>query len=389
MALSTLLHTVGTGLVITLSAVYFTRIVGVSVGQLGLGMAVSAAAALGAGIPLGKLAECRDPKRMLVALLLCQGLAIVLHVEVTTFIGFLGVTCLLAFVNEGANAVRSTLIANAIPPERRVRARALLRTITNVGFAGGAVLAGVALSGTDPHVYRLFLVVSACFFGLAAGVMACVPSARGSNREGNTGAWTVLRDRPYLAVAVTNAFLQMYYSVFEIAVPLWIATRLNVPHSMISVLFILNTGVIVALQMPIGARFDRLAHAGRLCTAAGIGLAVACLLIALSPDLTDWQASALLVMAGLIYSLAEVLHTTGSWTAGFELAPEVAQGQYQGVFTTGGSLSQLLGPVFVSFVILSNGASGWLLAAASFGGAGLLMHAAIARATRAQRHHVP
>ena len=82
LALSTLVNTTGRGIYFTLSALYFTRIVGFSVVQVGLALSIAAGVALFAGLPLGHLADrlgpatCRSPDRdhhgAVAALLLVQ-----------------------------------------------------------------------------------------------------------------------------------------------------------------------------------------------------------------------------------------------------------------------------------------------------------------------------
>jgi len=56
MALATLVNTTGNGIFFTLSALYFTPIVGFSVVEVGTGLSIAAGVAIFAGVPLGHLA---------------------------------------------------------------------------------------------------------------------------------------------------------------------------------------------------------------------------------------------------------------------------------------------------------------------------------------------
>src|SRR4051812_32554518 len=69
LALVTLVNTTGNGIFFTLSALYFTRIVGLSVAQVGVGLGIAAFAGLFGGIPLGHLADRRGPREVMAVLL--------------------------------------------------------------------------------------------------------------------------------------------------------------------------------------------------------------------------------------------------------------------------------------------------------------------------------
>ncbi|MCW2766073.1 MAG: hypothetical protein JWO11_2032 [Nocardioides sp.] len=62
MALATLVNTTGNGIFFTLSALYFTRIVGFSVVEVGTGLSIAASVAIFARVPIGHLADRRGPR---------------------------------------------------------------------------------------------------------------------------------------------------------------------------------------------------------------------------------------------------------------------------------------------------------------------------------------
>ncbi|MEY2245974.1 MFS transporter [Streptomyces sp. BF23-18] len=377
LALSTALHTVGTGIIVTLSILYFTRIVGLSTAQVGVGLTAAGGIGLCAGIPLGRLADRFGPRGVLIIMLCCQASAIMLHIWVTTLGGFLAVTALLAFANEGATAVRSAMIARSFASSERITARAYLRAITNLGFAVGTSLASIPLTSTDPAPYRVLIAVSAVCFLAAAGAMLRTPAVAVLPTARAVSPWRALRDAPFLAVTACNAVLQLHYAVLEIGIPLWVAEHTDAPPSTISVLFVLNTAFVLVFQVPVGRRWGSLRHAGRATAVAGVLVALACLLLGLAGDLVGVSTLVVLITAGAVHATGEILHTTGSWAAGFDLAPDDAQGQYQGLYSTGMAMAQMLGPAFVTTVILANGDMGWVTAAGTFALAGLCMSVVI------------
>ena len=86
LALVTLVNTTGNGIFFTLSALYFTRIVGLSIAEVGLGLGIAAFVGLLAGVPVGHLADRRGPREVMVALLLVVAVLAFLLLFVTSFV---------------------------------------------------------------------------------------------------------------------------------------------------------------------------------------------------------------------------------------------------------------------------------------------------------------
>jgi hypothetical protein len=60
----------------------------------------------------------------------------------------------------------------------------------------------------------------------------------------------------------------------------------------------------------------------------------------------------------LVHVVGEMLQSAGVWGVGYGLAPDHLQGQYQGVFATGFSISSMLGPVVVTTMLPNGGTTG-------------------------------
>ena len=146
LALSTLVNTVGRGTWLTASALFLTRSVGLSVAQVGLGLTVTALVSLVASAPMGYLADRQGPRGIQLTALLASGVLTAALVAVRSFPTFLVVGVLMAVADAASRGARGALIAGAVPADQRVRARAYLRAVTNVGISAGAVVAGVGLA---------------------------------------------------------------------------------------------------------------------------------------------------------------------------------------------------------------------------------------------------
>lgn len=383
LVLSTAAHTIGIGLVVTLSAVYFTRVVGLSVTEVGAGLTLAGTVSIGVGIPLGWLSDRLGPQRLLTILLLGQALAVGLQTLVSSFTSFLACVGLLAITTQGSAAVRAALIAAILPREIRVVGRGYLRAVTNVGVAIGTSLAAFALVSLSGPVFRWLFVLAAGAFILAAVILSLfLTSPSRETVVARPRAFAAIHDKPYAVVVGANALMHLHYAVLEVGIPLWVAIHTDAPAWAISVLLILNTASIILLQVPVGRRWGHLAQAGPVTALAGMALAGACIMLAVAGYTSGPTTFVVLVVAGLTHAMGELLHTNGSWAAGFGLAPEEAQGQYQGLFATGVAASQAAGPILVTAVVIANGAWGWLAAAGFFGLVGLLFWKVIVTASR-------
>lgn len=72
-------------------------------------------------------------------------------------------------------------------------------------------------------------------------------------------------------------------------------------------------------------------------------------------------------------SWARFFSRPGSFCLNIELAPEHAQGQYQGLAATGITLSFMLAPPVVAFLPLGMGSRGWLILGVIFVASGFAL----------------
>lgn len=373
LAAATFVSTMGNGLFYTASALFFTRSVGLTAGQVGLGLTVAGALGLGAAVPMGHLADRLGPRGLLVALLLLEGAFTLGYVLVGDFPGFLVVACLVTLVDRGANAVRSALIAGVLPPQGRVRTRAYLRSVTNLGISLGTVGAGVALHFDTRAAYVSLLVLDAASFVVAALLVAGLPRVQPHPGAAAASRTAALRDRPFLAVTGLNALLAVHYGLLELAVPLWIAERTSAPRWSVAAVMLVNTVMCVLFQVRASRGTEQIDAAARASRRGGLLLAVSCALFAGAAGRSPLVAVAVLLVAALVQVLGELAQAAGSWGLGFGLAPDHLQGQYQGVFSTGFSISSMLAPVVVVTLAVGWGTPGWLLIGACFVAAGVAM----------------
>ena len=155
----------------------------------------------------------------------------------------------------------------------------------------------------------------------------------------------------------------------------------DAPRGIVSALVVINTAAVVFLQVRISEPVDNLQRSVRAFRNAGFVLGAACVAYASSAAGGLWAAVTLLLLATVLHVLGEMIHSRW-WVVGYELAPSDRQGQYQGLFSTGLAMSQILGPAALTLLLIEGGVVGWLVLAVVFVITGLSMRPAARWAER-------
>jgi MFS family permease len=339
---------VGTGLFLTVSALFLTRVAGLSVPHLAIGLTVAGFAALVAAIPLGVCGDRVGVRRMWTVLLVVLAVAFAVYPFVRSFPVLLGVMVVVAVAEVGVSAARSAYVAQVAGPELRVRVRAFNQAVTNAGFVVGAAGTGVVLRFDTG--YTVLLLVNAASFAVGVLVLATMPDGAPARR----GPTIVLTDRRYLVVCVLNGLITTYFALLTVALPLWIVHRTSAPAWTVGALMALNTVLVVLWQVRASRGSETVSGAAAAIRRSGWLLLVACLVFAVSGHVVA------LVAGVVVLTVAEVLHSAGSWGVSFGLAPEDRQGQYLGAFTMGTRIYDTVGPGLVTALTLGAGPPGWV-----------------------------
>ncbi|MFG1812197.1 MFS transporter [Kribbella sp. NPDC049174] len=372
LALATLLSRVGNGLLMTVSVLYFNRIVGLSIAQIGLGLTIAGLLGLLSAVPMGHLADRRGPRTLFVvlSLMLC-GLSL-LYLLVETFWQFLVVSVVLTVIDRGAGAVRAALIAAITQGADRVAARAYLRAVTNIGIMAGAGIGAFALHFDTSTAYRSMFVLDAALSIVAAFVVLAVPRVAPLPKSDDGPVWVALRDRGYLAVAALNAGMSIHYAVLDVAIPLWVVDHTDAPRWTVALLLIINTAVVALFQVRSSRGIADPTTAARATRTAGLLLMASMVLFAGASWGNAAIAIGLLAVGALVQVLGELLQSSGSFLLGFDLAADHAQGQYQGVWNTSMSISTMVAPTVLALLPLGLGVPGWIILGGWFALIGML-----------------
>ncbi|MCZ0981703.1 MFS transporter [Streptomyces diastatochromogenes] len=271
---------------------------------------------------------------------------------------------------DGGGAAGGALVART-GGERPAAFRARLRTFVNLGVVLGTLGAAFAVSVDTRAAYTVLILANAASFAAAALVaLLGVPNYQPLPRPEEHHRWAVLKDRPYVTFTALYGAMGLQYQTVSLLLPIWLSAHTDAPHWTVAAVYAVNSGVCVLLQSRIGSRVETPRQGGRAFRIAGLLFLVSCPLMALTANVPVWVAPVLAVLAVCVHSLGEVWESSGGYTLAFELAPDHAQGQYQGFFGIGFSAGQALAPVVLTTVVLGLGHAGWLLLGAFFAAVG-------------------
>jgi MFS family permease len=380
LATATLVNTFGNGLLIAVSALFFTRVVGLSIAQVGIGLTVAGSCGVVAGVPIGRLADVFGTKLAYAACVTVEALGLCSFPLIHSFATFLPVACIVQMADRGGGTVRNALIAVAVPLAKRSTTRAYLRAVTNFGIGAGAAVAALALQADTRAAYLTMVLLDAATFVAAAVLMSRLPYASAASApspaEVAAGPVTVRRalaDRPYLAITALSGIIAMQFAILEVGLPLWVTGHTHAPRIIVSAALLINTVLVVVFQVPAARGLTTPTAAARGGVRATALLGVSCLLYGAAAGTAPWLATALVVGGVVVGALGEVISSAAGWTLSYDLADQRAPGLYQGVFQTGFNAGAMLSPLLLTSVAIRFGLAGWAALGVLFLIAGLAL----------------
>ena len=370
-----LVNAFGNGITLPFLFIYLHNVRGIGLGIVGLIVGSHAVASIVAGPVFGAQIDRFGGRRLLATALaiLAAGYALYPLVH-EPWQGFL-VAAITGIGVGGFWPSQSTLIAGLTPAEQRPSAFAMQRVVMNLGIGLGALAGGLIATTEKPGSFTvLFLLNSLTFVVYAVVMLALVPSPSLGSRArepGTAGSYRdVLRHRPFVAVIGLNAlFIFAGFSGFEL-LPVYAKNEAAVTETQIGIVFLVNTVVIVLLQLPV-ARLSQGRRRMPALALLGLLWATAWLFVPFAGSKTAAAATLVLTLAIIIFAIGECLHGAVQAPLVVDLAEPRLLGRYMALSALSWQVGFALGPAVGGFVLDYSPGGVWIGAAAfcAIGGA--------------------
>ncbi|GGS42038.1 MDR family MFS transporter [Actinokineospora fastidiosa] len=336
----TLINRLGT-MVQPFFAFYLTGSRGLSLAQVGAVLTVFGAGAFFSQLLSGHLADRYGRRITLTGGMLATAVIMLVLAYSQNIAVIVACMFLLGVAMEIYRPASSALVGDIIPTKDRTRAFALLFWAVNLGFTGGVLTGGLL---AESAILWLFWIdaVSCVVFGLL--VWFLVPASQEAPRADVPGSFRdVARDRVMMVfVAITLAYAVVYHQSM-ITLPL--AMRADGLDPTAYGIALAANGVVIVLVQPLVVNWlGKFDHS----TVAAVGMAV----VGLGFGLTMFVSSTAGYTATVVvWSIGEIVVTGVSAAIATNLAPPHLRGRYMGVYGFAFSLSNLISPVFGTWLL--------------------------------------
>ncbi|MCN9244726.1 MFS transporter [Streptomyces sp. RY43-2] len=362
---------VGLGMYLSLSVLFLDRAADLTNHQIGLVLGASGVASLVGAMPIARAAERFGIRAVLCALFLVRCAAFLALAAVTTFAEALCAAAVAGLLSRGIGPLIESGLINRVPDAQAVGALARVRTLRNVGLAAGALPSGAAIAIDEPWAYRAVLVASAVLFLCCAAICRGFPDTAASASARPGGRARILRNRAFLSITALYGALTLSALLLGIGMPLWIVQRTQAPSWSVTLIQLLNTALVVLLQVRLSKGSERLTRARALMCGGGLLAGFG----ALTAPLTGLGGGrldlAVVVVAAVLLSLGEVLITVGTTGAALLHIPEGQKTSHLAALNLGFAVTTIVGPPLISTSVGWDWA-GWAGWAAFFTVLGLL-----------------
>lgn len=358
----------GTGVFLATATIFFVRSVGLTGAQVGVAASAGAVVGLLLTPVTGRLADRHRVVTVLVLVLAVRAVAYGSLAAADGFALYFAAVVVGLSGDQVTPPLQQAIVGQWVTGRDRPRTLGTLRAVRNIGLSAGLAVGGVLLlAGSELPVRAALLVNGLSYLVLAAAYR------RISRDLGVDDAPLATPERPQrvpyrplLALAAGNGALLFHDTLLFVLLPLWVAGNTALPPVTVAVAMLINTGLTVVLQLwlPRGQFGDGWR---RGIVTAAVVMAVAGVTFAVADRLPAGAAFAMACAAVLLLTVGENLHAVSSWNLSYAVSPPDRMGEYLSVFSLGGALQGIVGPLLATLVVLPLLPGGWLVTPLLFG----------------------
>ncbi|WP_416483654.1 MFS transporter [Streptomyces sp. CL12] len=375
----------GTGLLRPFLLLYGVLVLRLSASATGIAMTAGVVVALVCMPAVGRWLDQGARSTVVAASMLVRvvGVALLLATPAGHGWPFAAAALFLGIGNQAWPAAHAALVATVAHGRERDAALAAGRALRNAGLGVGALLATVCLAG-GPTALRALAAVTGLAY-LAAGALAWSVRLRARPATAPAGGRAdgpAPRMRALLAANVVYVFC---LNVPEIALPLVLVTRLHASPVWSAAVFVANTVLVVALQVPVTVLMSRFSRRTVLAL-AGVVLAVSYLGFLAATSLGGGWGAPAVALVSVLCTIGEIIYAGSATALVTALAPAPVLGRALARFQLSTGLGLAVSPAAITALASRGSTALW----GSLAAATLLSASAVAtekdRATRLSGH---
>jgi MFS family permease len=356
--------TVGSGLFMPITLLYFLAMTDLSLVQIGSAMSLSALVTMPGAFVIGSLVDRFGPRRMMLAGNLIQAVGMLAYLWADSLLAVALWTVLLNIGRQSFWGSFGNVVTAISAPGERELWFGFLQAVRNLGYSVGGVLAGIALQiGTD-MAFQTVVVVNAVTFVLAFVLLLDVPDHRvATDHDAPVEGWgVVLRDRAYLRLVLGQFGFVAGMMVLNFALPVYVAETIDLPGWVVGAIFTVNTALVGLGQGLVVRRMTGQVRARMMGLAQLVFLASYALFV-VAGWLPVWLAIVVMLVGATIYTFGELTGGPVFSATAAEAAPDHLRGRYLGLFQLAWGIGGAVTPVAFTW-LLAHGATTiwWVLA---------------------------
>ena len=376
-----LIDSLGNGLVMAFTVVFFVRTTSLSLAAVGAALTVGQLLVLPFPLFIGRLLDKYSPRIVVAA---------GNWISVAGFIGFLfshaawQIVLWQFVVQLGATAFwmgNSPLTVMVARGVERARWFGFVRALRNVGVGIGGAASAVALSIGTVAGLRAVMVVNVVTFAVAGWLVITLRGAdtteaadagpaepKPAEREqaaGETtgqpsgGYRTVLKDTRYLRLVATNISFVFASTVLSVLLAVYAVDNLDVGAWIVGAVVVLNAAMVALLQT-LASRWIEARRPVTVLVLALLFNAAAFVVFGTLLVLPGWAVIAGLLIAMVLYTVAEILSSPPTSELSVVMAPEHLRGRYLGVYQLSWSVGGAVAPALLTALLEGGAALPWV-----------------------------
>lgn len=357
-----LVTALGDGAVLTTATLFFAVIVGFGEQLVGLTLGAGALAGLLLSVPLGMLADKVGIARTAAVLSGLAAVAMILFALAQTPPMYIAGALCWGVAQASLAPMRQALAASQVPLEDRVRLRAILHTLMNIGMGLGAAWGAVAVALQLHPVFVITFIVNAVicvangigYLTLHSRSIAAMPHLP----MAESPAW---RNGRLLALTGLAATLQFAMPILSVLLPIWVVTKTAAPDWLPAAALVMNMLIVVGAQLKWATWVNTAARARLSVLVAGAAAVLACVTLGLAASLPAAGATVATIVGVLLITITEVTAGAATWFRLTQLSPVGRQGEFQAVFATSTTVARIVGPALLLPVVIAFGLPAWVI----------------------------